>query len=146
MQTILGGQSGRLFIELREKKSLAYTVAPLSMEGMERGYMGTYIACAPAKKDEAIAGIKKVLEVLAQKGPSPAEMARAKEFYLGRRAMDMQGDATLAAHYGIELVYGIQHLSEEEIVKRVRAISAKSIQEVCRRYLVEQPMVTSVVG
>jgi zinc protease len=146
MQTILGGQSGRLFIELREKKSLAYTVAPLSMEGMERGYIGTYIACSPSKKDEAITGIQKVLEVLAKKGPSANEMARAKEFYLGRRAMDMQGDATLAAHYGIEAVYGIPHLSEEEIVKRVRAISAKSIQDVCRRYLVDQPMVTSVVG
>ena len=60
-------------------------------------------------------------------------MERAKEFYLGRRAMDMQGDSTLAAHYGIEAVYGIKHLSEEEIVKRIRAISAKEVQEVCRK-------------
>src|SRR6185312_4843313 len=111
MQTLLGGQSGRLFIELREKKSLAYTVAPVSMEGMERGYVGTYIACSPSKRKEAIDGIKKVLEDLAKKGPTSTEMARAQEFFLGRGAMDMQGDSTLAAHYGIEAVYGIKHVA-----------------------------------
>jgi zinc protease len=146
MQTILGGQSGRLFIELREKKSLGYTVAPISLEGLERGYVGTYIACAPAKKQEAIDGIKKVLETLATKGPSPAEMNRAKEFYLGRRAMDMQGDSSLAAHYGIEALYHIPHMSEEQMLKKVRGITAKDVQKVCAKYLIEPQMVTSIVG
>lgn len=146
LQTLLGGQSGRLFIELREKKSLAYSVSPISFEGMERGYVGTYIACAPQKKQEAIDGIKTVLENLSKKGPTAAEMNRAKEFYLGRRAMDLQGDTTLAAHYGLETLYGIQHLSETELIKKIRSISAKDIQKLCHNYLVEPFMVTSIVG
>jgi len=146
MQTLLGGQSGRLFIELREKKSLAYTVDPISFEGIERGYIGTYIACAPSKKDEALAGIRAVLEKLAEKGPTSSEMNRAKEFYLGRRAMDLQGDSSLAAHAGLELLYRIPFASESEIEKRIRAVTPKQIQDVCRKYLVEPYMVTSVVG
>jgi zinc protease len=146
MQTILGGQSGRLFIELREKKSLGYTVSPMSLEGLERGYIGTYIACAPAKKGEAVAGIRHVLETLASKGPTATEMNRAKEFYLGRRAMDMQGDPSLAAHYGMEALYHIPHMSEEQILKKIRGITAKEIQQVCRKYLVDANMVTSIVG
>lgn len=146
LQTILGGQSGRLFIELREKKSLAYTVAPVSFEGFERGYIGTYIACSPQKKDEAIRGIRAVLERLVEKGPTPAEMERAKEFFLGRRAMDLQSDSALAAHYGLETLYGIPLISEEELIKKIRSISAKDIREVCRKYLLDQFMVTSVVG
>jgi zinc protease len=146
MQNILGGQSGRLFIELREKKSLAYTVAPVSFEGMERGYIGTYIASATPKKDEAIAGIRKVLEVLAQKGPSPQEMKRAQEFFLGRRAMDLQGDSSLAAHYGLEALYHLPFRTEDEIAKKIRAVTPKDIQRVCRTYLIEPAMVTSVVG
>lgn len=146
LQTLLGGQSGRLFVELREKKSLAYTVSPVHFEGIERGYIGTYIASAPQKKDEAISGIKQVLEQLAKSGPKPAEMNRAKEFFLGRRAMDLQGDSALAAFYGMELLYGVPHLSEEELVRKIRAISAKELREACRNYLVEPFMVTSVVG
>lgn len=146
MQTILGGQSGRLFIELREKKSLAYSVSPVSFEGMERGYAGTYIACAPQKRKEAIDGIRAVLEKLATKGPTAAEMARAKEFFLGRRAMDMQSDSALAAHYGLETLYGIPLSEDDEVVRKVHALTARKVQDVCRKYLIEPHMVTSVVG
>jgi zinc protease len=146
MQTLLGGQSGRLFIELREKKSLAYTVSPVSFDGLERGYVGTYIACSPSKRDEALAGIRKVLGDLAEKGPIDKEMERAKEFYLGRRAMDLQGDSSLAAHYGLEVLYDLPVRSEAEIAKRIRSVTAKEVREVCRKYLVEPHMVTSVVG
>ena len=113
LQTLLGGQSGRLFIELREKKSLAYTVAPMSFEGVERGYVGTYIACAPQKRQEAVDGIRKVLEQLAAKGPTASEMSRAKEFFLGRRAMDLQSDSAIASHFGLETLYGVPTKSEE---------------------------------
>ncbi len=146
LQTLLGGQSGRLFIELREKKSLAYTVSPLSFEGIERGYVGTYIACAPQKRDEAVAGIRHVLETLVKKGPTTQEMNRAKEFFLGRRAMDLQSDSALAAHFGMEALYGLPHLSDEAFVKKIRSITAKEIQNVCRKYLVEPFQVISVVG
>ena len=135
-----------MFIELREKKSLAYTVSPVNTEGVERGYMGTYIASAPNKKDEAIAGIRAVLEKLAQKGPTPAEVKRAQQFYLGRRAMDLQGDSSMAAHYGLEAVYEIPHMSENDLIQKIEKISSRQIQEVCRKYLVEPSMVTSVVG
>ena len=146
MQTILAGQSGRLFIELREKKSLAYTVSPMNFEGIERGYIGTYIACSPQKKEEALAGIKTVLEVLAERGPSPSEMKRAKEFSLGRRAMDLQSDSAIAGHYGLEAVYKMPHLTDAEIVKRIEGITGREVQNACRKYLVEPFMVTSVVG
>ena len=146
LQTLLGGQSGRLFIELREKKSLAYTVAPVSFEGLERGYVGTYIACAPGKREEAVSGIRLVLEKLAAKGPTSAEMSRAKEFYLGRRAMDMQSDSSIASHYGLETLYGVPHIEEKKLVKVIESITARDIQKVCRQYLVEPFMVTSIVG
>lgn len=146
LQTILGGQSGRLFIELREKKSLAYTVSPVSFEGLESGYIGTYIACAPPKKDEALAGIKQVLEKLAAKGPTPAEMARSKEFFLGRRAMEMQSDSAIAAHQGLETLYGVEHLEDHQMIKKIHAVTAKQIQKVCKQYLVDPFMVTSIVG
>ncbi len=146
LQTLLGGQSGRLFIELREKRSLAYSVSPLNFEGIEQGYVGTYIACAPQKKEEAIQGIRQILEKLAERGPTQQEMKRTKEFFLGRRAMDLQSDSALAAHFGMEKLYGLLNLSEDQHLKKIHSVTAKAIQEVCRKYLVEPFQVTSVVG
>ena len=146
LQTLLGGQSGRLFIELREKKSLAYTVAPLHFDGIEAGYVGTYIACSPSKRKEAVDGIKTVLEKLAEKGPTGSEVERAKQFFLGRRAMDLQSDSAVASHFGLEAVYGIPYLTDVEIAKRVQAIRARDIQELCHQYYVVPHAVTAVVG
>ena len=110
LQTILGGQSGRLFIELREKKSLAYTVAPVGFEGIEPGFLGGYIACSPEKAQEAIKGFQAVFEKLAKSGPTEAEMNRAKEFYIGRRSMDLQSDPSLSKHLGVR-----QHFREPSL-------------------------------
>ncbi|NDG84734.1 MAG: insulinase family protein [Proteobacteria bacterium] len=131
LQNILGGQSGRLFIELREKRSMAYSVAPLSMEGIETGYVGTYIACAPGKKDEAIKGMRTVLEDLARKGPTKSEMERAKNYYLGQRAMDLQSSWSIASSFGLELLYKDRVTLESEVRKRVTRVNAAAVQRVC---------------
>ncbi len=146
LNTLLGGQSGRLFIELREKKSLAYSVAPMSFEGIERGYVAGYIACALNKREEAVAGLKTVFESLAKKGPTPKEMERAREFYLGRRAMDLQSDSSLASNYGLESLYGVESIETEELIKKIKQVTSKEIQEVCKKYFLESHLVTSVVG
>jgi zinc protease len=146
LHTLLGGQGGRLFVELREKKSLAYTVAPMSFEGIEPGYIGTYIACAPDKREQAIAGIRAVYEKLAKTPPSESEMKRAKEFFLGRRAMDLQGDSALAGFYGVQTLYDLPILTEKEVRKRVMDVKAKDIQAFIEKYYLNQPMVTAAVG
>ncbi len=146
LQTILGGQSGRLFIELREKKSLAYTVAPMSFEGIETGYVGVYIASAPHKKTEALAGIQLVLEKLATSGPSVAEMKRAKEYYLGRIAMDLQSEQSMAAHMGLETLYGLPMLTAQALKDEVSRVTAEEVRALCERYFVACHKVTASVS
>ncbi len=146
LQNILGGQSGRLFIELREKKSLAYTVSPMNMEGLEPGYVGTYIACAPQKKDEAIAGMTQVLEKLVEKGPTAAEMKRATNYYLGQRAMDLQSTWSLAAGFGLELLYRNQVIPEETIRKEILKVTARDIQKMGEALFLTANKVTVTVG
>lgn len=143
---ILGGQSGRLFIELREKKSLAYSVAPLHMEGMESGYIGTYIACAPGKKDEALAGIQEVLEKFGAKGPTPKEMERAKNYLLGQRAMELQTTWSIASLHGLEALYAGSVESEEHFRKCVEGVKARDVQRLCQDLLINAPQVTAVVS
>src|SRR5205085_7673780 len=43
LSAVLSGQGGRLFVELRDKKSLAYSVTSFSMEGIDPGYFAVYI-------------------------------------------------------------------------------------------------------
>lgn len=146
LQSLLGGQSGPLFIELREKKSLAYTVAPIHFEGIEPGYIGTYIACSPSKRDEAIGGLKAVIESIAKKGPSETALKRAKEFLLGRRAMDLQSDSSVAAHFSLSLLYGFDPRDEEKTLAQIKGVSAADIRRVLNTYYVKPHLVTATAG
>lgn len=145
LETILGGQSGRLFIELREKKSLAYSVSPMSFEGVERGYAATYIGCAAAKRQEALDGIAKVLGDFAKKGPTSSEMDRARQYLLGRRAMELQTNSSLASHHGLDVLYGLPQLSADDYAKKVNAVSPRQVKELCQKLWIDQPQVTSIV-
>lgn len=146
LQNILGGQSGRLFIELREKKSMAYTVAPMMMEGLETGYVGTYIACAPQKKNEAIAGMNSVIETLVKKGPTSSEMTRAKNYYLGQRAMDLQSTWSLAASFGLELLYRNSVISETTLRSEIAKVTSQQIQKVGEKLFIKANKVTVTIG
>lgn len=146
IQTILGGQSGRLFIELREKRSMAYSISPISFEGIGLGALGTYIACAPEKVSDAKLEIRKVYERLAAKGPTSTELKRAKQLYLGQKSMELQTESSLASHYGLQQLYGLKEETDEELAKILNAISASTIQRLVEKYYLDQPMVDVTVS
>lgn len=60
--------------------------------------------------------------------------------------MELQSDAALAAHYGLETLYQQGHLSEKQMIEKVNSISASDIQMACSTYFVKPQMVTSIVG
>jgi predicted Zn-dependent peptidase len=60
--------------------------------------------------------------------------------------MDLQSDTSIAAHFGLESLYEVPHLSEAELIRKIHGITGKDLQRVCRQYLVEPYQVTSVVG
>ena len=65
---VLGGQSGRLFAELREARGLVYRVSAHSIEGVDPGFVAVYLACAPDKLDTATAAVRAELERVRQSG------------------------------------------------------------------------------
>ena len=54
LATILSGQGGRLFVELRDKRGLAYRVSAFSVEGVDPGYFAVYIATSPENLGVAV--------------------------------------------------------------------------------------------
>ncbi|MDH3393517.1 MAG: insulinase family protein, partial [Desulfobulbaceae bacterium] len=50
LDTALSGQSGRLFTQLRDKQSLAYSLSSFALQGLDTGSFGIYIGTSPDKK------------------------------------------------------------------------------------------------
>ena len=132
---LLAGQGGRLFLELRDKQSLAYTVSAMNIEGVAPGYFAVYIATAPEKFDEAKAGLLRELEQLVASPPSAAELERAKHYLTGNFSIDQQRNSVHAAHAALDGRYGLGPMAYRGYPELVAAITPEDIERVTRRII-----------
>lgn len=144
LNTFMGGQSGRLFRELRDKQGLCYVVAPLFFEGIEPGYVGVYMGCDPKKVDQALNGIRFELNRLMQKPLMASELKRAKNFLLGRHHLDLQMNSTIASASALNVLYGLDYDEHLKYSERLKSVTVNSIQKLTKR-LFSSPEVVAIV-
>ena len=66
LMSVLSGQGGRLFLDLRDRQSLAYSVSASSFEGGDTGYLLAYMGTSPDKLDVARTGLEKLQGAVAR--------------------------------------------------------------------------------
>jgi len=145
LHSCLSGQGGRLFVELRDKLSLAYTVAPLQADNPEAGMFGVYMGCSPEKLAVALHAIRNEIDRVVSKSISVKELARAKQYLLGRVALDMQRFSSQALVYGLDEFYGLGFDFSQRLSHSIKSISAETIRATAEKYLLLDQAVISVV-
>lgn len=146
IHSILSGQGGRLFLNLRDKQSLAYTVTSSTIQGIETGYFGLYIATDPAKKQQAITGLFGEVARLCQEKVPAHELARAKNYLIGNHAIDHQKNGAIAGQLATNTLYNLNLSEFFEYAKFINRISRNDIMRVARKYLKHDHCVVGVVG
>jgi zinc protease len=134
VSSVLSGQSGRLFVNLRDKKSLAYSVSPLTLSGFGKGCFCVYIATENDKVEEAIKGIKKEIDILKTKLISSKELQKIKKRLIGKRKIDMQSFSSQSSCLALNYLYDsslCKFFNYEDIVKK---ITSKEIKDVSKKY------------
>jgi zinc protease len=146
LSSVLSGQGGRLFVELRDKKSLAYSVSSFTLEGVDPGYFAVYMGTSPEKVDEAFRGIREQLQRIRSERVEGAELERARSYLIGSHAIGLQKNASRAAVMALDEAYGLgadHHLSYEE---RILAVDAEALRRVAERFLQLDRAVLAVLG
>lgn len=145
MQTVLSGQGGRLFMNLRDKASLAYSVSPVRMDGIETGYFGAYIGCSPNKGAKAIEMMRAEFDSLMQTKIPEDELERAKKNIIGKHDIGTQKTSNVSSLILFDEIYGISHKNPKEFAETIRSVTADEIQKLAQ-HLFSQNSVISVVG
>jgi zinc protease len=146
LSAILSGQGGRLFLELRDKRSLAYSVTGFSVEGVDPGYFAVYLGCGPAKLTEALEGIRRELARCRESPPSAAELDRARTHLIGTHAIGLQRNSARAAVYAFDECYGLGANASAEYAERVSAVSAADVLAAAQRTLDPKTEVVALVA
>ena len=130
---LLGGQGGRLFLELRDRQGLAYSVSAANVEALAPGFFVISIATAPEKYEEARSGILSELRRLLDALPVASELERAKRYLTGNLAIDRQRAANRALHIALDDLYGLGPEAEREVEAHIEAVTGEDVLRVARR-------------
>jgi zinc protease len=145
LNQILAGQGGRLFLTLRDKMSLAYSVNSTLQSGVEPGYFAVYIGTDPAKTDTAIKGIKKELEKITKDPVDKDELERAQQYMVGTFELDLQKNGSLASSYAFNELYGLGINEVEHYCHRIMKVTREDILKVAKKYIDMNAYVLSVI-
>lgn len=147
LNVILGssGLSSRLFVELRDKKGLAYhvrsTYEPLKHSGIFTVYIGT----APNNINTAVDGFNIEIKKMQDELVSDKELEDAKNNYLGKRAFFHETNSQQAHYLGFYDIVGLGADYDDKISEKIRKVSASDIREAANKYF-SQNSVTSILA
>lgn len=128
------GLSSRLFVELREKRGLAYDVSGFYPTRLDRAQFVVYMGTAPGNTAIAIAGLQAEVERLAQVPLTTEELENAKNKLLGQYALGKQTNAQIAQTFGWYEVLGLGIEFDTYFQKRIAQITSAQAQNVAQTY------------
>ena len=146
LEAILGGMGGRLFLDLRDTRSLAYSISPFYTAGYQLGVFGIYMGVGPGKEQEALAGLNEHLERVRTEPPSDEELSRAKAQMLGSLAIGLQTYGSQAEVMMDNEALGRGYLYHEQLPKEIEAVTAEDVRAAAAKYLRPENQVRLVLG
>jgi zinc protease len=143
--TIASGLGGRFFDELRDRRSLAYTVHAYTSEMEMAGMFLSYIATSPEKEEVARRGLLDEFARLRSEPVRDDELERARRYTIGSHAISQESGAVqLAEMLDAWLVgNGLGELAEHDA--RVAAVTAADIVELAAEFFEEGRRVEGIV-
>jgi zinc protease len=103
----LSGQSSDLFVEVRDRKGLCYSVSPVHVSALEAGCWGIYIGSGHDKTKAAIDAIQSILNGLRDKGIKREEFERIKTMIDGQNLLSIQTNEDYAQLYSIPVLHSL---------------------------------------
>jgi predicted Zn-dependent peptidase len=138
------GLSSRLFVELREKRGLAYEVSAFYPTRLQPAQFVVYMGTAPENTAIALDGLQTEIDRLGVIPLMPEELQAAKNKILGQYALGKQTNAQIAQTFGWYEVLGLGIGFDTHFQEQIAAITSEVAQEVAQKYLIH-PYV-SLVG
>jgi predicted Zn-dependent peptidase len=146
LNVVLGeGMSSRLFLEIREKRGLAYDVHSYINHYQDTGAMVAYAGVEPAKVEQTVAALMEQISRMREPTPSQ-ELSKAKEFWKGRMILRLEDTRGIASWVGSQEMLLDQVLTVDEVIDIIDRITAEDVQRAADRIFADERLSLAVVG
>jgi predicted Zn-dependent peptidase len=149
LSTILGGgMSSRLFIEVRERRGLAYSVKTFSEHVMDNGYFATYAGVKTAKVNRAISVMLEQHYKLAngKLKIGDRELTKAKEYLKGHLALSLEDTKEAGDFFALEELLLGKTKTPEEVYKAVDAVTISDVLAIAGQLFRPERLNLAIIG
>jgi len=147
LNSLLGrGMSSRLFKEVRERRGLAYSVGSSVSRYSDTGMLGISAGVSPENISETVKVILDELEKLVQEPVGEDELAKARDYTVGSFRLSLESPMSLGQRAGESLLTLGQVEPIEEVVEKLRAVTAEDLMRVSRRLFRREKAALALVG
>jgi predicted Zn-dependent peptidase len=136
MNRILGGGgSSRLFLNIREDKSYAYSVGS-RFDALK--YRGVFVASAPVRTDATEGALREFMNEfkrIREEKVSATELENAKRSIVGAFALSLENPTALLQNIITQKLYDLPTSYWDTYPQKVESISADDVQRVAQKYI-----------
>src|SRR5680860_1590231 len=144
---ILGGSmSSRLFINLRERKGLAYFIKTNTEFYSDTGYLSTQAGVPFERTKEAVSIILNEYRRLKTSLVGKEELQKIKDIMEGHIMMQMEASDNLANWYGRQAIMRSKVMTPSDFLKMVNKITSQDLQKTARRIFVSSGLNLALIG
>jgi zinc protease len=131
----LANQSGRLFIDLRDKKSLAYALTASNSSGLDAGSFAFYVASAPEKEEQVRTELSEQLRRILAEPLSPAEFNGARARLLAQWIIDRQTMSARASDLALYDRLGLGADYPQRYTERLKWLTPEAVLQAAQARL-----------
>lgn len=147
LSTILGGgMSSRLFLEVREKRGLAYSVHSWVERYPDTGYLAVQAGVEHAKLEKTIKTILDEFKKIKKAKVSDAELKKAKQFLKGTLTLGLETSDEIANHAASTMLNIGRVRPLSEILAGIDTVAAADVQRVARDLLQTNKLNLAIIG
>ena len=147
LSIILGGNmSSRLFIEIRERRGLAYFVHTSVDTYQDCGYIGTQAGVEHKKLEQTIKVILDEYKKVALEGVTSKELQNAKDYIKGRSIMGFEASDDVAMFFIDQEMHKEKILTPEEVFAKIDAVTEQDILRVGKDVFSGKKLNCAIVG
>jgi predicted Zn-dependent peptidase len=144
---VLGGNmASRLFVEVREKRGLVYSVSAGLAGNRNIGAIRIYAGTTPEQGHECLEVIVNELRKLEQEGITPDELERAKVQLKSENVMRSEGSGARMGAITRSWWYEHRIKTIQEVKESIDAVTQEQILDVLHRYSPINPLTIAAIG
>lgn len=147
MNTILGGSmSSRLFIQIRERRGLAYMVSSGTERFRDTGYMYVRAGLESKNINKAIEVVKKEISKILERGVTARELKDAKTHIRGSMSLSMEDSSAQANWYAKQALFMKSIQTPEDQLQDIEQVTLDQVKQVAKKVFKLQSMRVAIIG